>query len=141
MTAGAAPPPELTLSFDYQSPFASLQRPQYRLRVEDIRIFYDVEELVFRPFFPTFRRELRLTLGQIELAGAAFRDAIALALTMRAKSFDLRATTRLARLLAHQSHHDAACTLLAEIYGRFTQGFDTRDLQDTKALRAELGAR
>ena len=92
MTAGAAPPPELTLSFDYQSPFASLQRPQYRLRVEDIRIFYDVEELVFRPFFPTFRRELRLTLGQIELAGAAFRDAIALALTMRAKSFDLRAT-------------------------------------------------
>ena len=58
---------------------------------------------------------------------------------MRAKAFELRATTSLARLLAHQGHRDAARTLLAEIYGWFTEGFDTRDLQDAKALLEELG--
>ena len=77
-------------------------------------------------------------MGQSELAEADFRDAIALARTMRAKAFELRATANLARLLAHQGHRDEARTLLAEIYDWFTEGFDTRDLQDAKALLAEL---
>ena len=79
-----------------------------------------------------------MTLGQSEAAEADFRAAIALARTMRAKTLELRAMTRLARLLAQQGRRDEARTLLAEIYGWFTEGFDTRDLIDAKALLEEL---
>jgi predicted ATPase len=44
----------------------------------------------------------------------------------------------LARLLAQQGYRDAARAMLAEIYGWFTEGFDTKDLQDAKSLLAEL---
>ena len=47
----------------------------------------------------------------------------------------------LARLLDQQGHRDTARTLLAEIYGWFTEGFDTRDLQDAEALLEELGSK
>jgi predicted ATPase len=52
----------------------------------------------------------------------------------------LRATLNLARLLASQSRRDEARTMLAEIYGWFTEGFDTADLKDAKALLEELNA-
>jgi adenylate cyclase len=52
---------------------------------------------------------------------------------MSAKSLELRATTSLARLLDKQGRRDEARTMLAEIYG-FTEGFDTADLKDAKAL-------
>ena len=55
-----------------------------------------------------------------------------------AKSFELRATTSLARLLAKQGRRDEARTMLAEIYNWFTEGFDTADLKDAKALLDEL---
>ena len=96
------------------------------------------EALVFRPRSLTCRGELRLTLGRSEQAEADFRDAIALARTMRAKALELRAAMSLARLLAHQGKGDEARTLLAAIYGWFAEGFDTRDLQDAKALLGEL---
>jgi predicted ATPase len=51
----------------------------------------------------------------------------------------LRATTSLARLLAKQGQADEARTTLAEIYGWFTEGFDTVDLKDAKTLLDELG--
>ncbi len=46
----------------------------------------------------------------------------------------------LARLLATQGHRDEARAMLAEIYGWFTEGFDTADLKDAKALLDELSA-
>ncbi len=98
------------------------------------------EELVFRPNALTCRGELRLKLGQTELAETDFREAITLAQKMSAKSFELRATISLARLLASQGRRDEARTMLAEIYGRFTEGFDTADLKDAKSLLDELGA-
>jgi predicted ATPase len=52
----------------------------------------------------------------------------------------LRATTSLARLLAKQGRQDEARSMLADIYGWFTEGFDTRDLKDAKALLDELNA-
>ena len=54
------------------------------------------------------------------------------------KSFALRATTSLARLLAKQVKCDEAHTMLTEIYNWFTEGFDTADLKDAKALLHEL---
>ena len=46
----------------------------------------------------------------------------------------------LARLWQHQSKRAAACDLLAPVYGRFTEGFDTADLQEAKALLKELAS-
>ena len=57
---------------------------------------------------------------------------------MGAKAWELRATTSLARLLAKQGRRDEARAMLAEIYGWFTEGFDTADLKDAKALLDEL---
>jgi hypothetical protein len=75
-----------------------------------------------------------------EEAESYFRQAIEVARRRSAKSWELRATTSLARLLAEQGHHDEALTMLGEIYNWFTEGFDTADLKDAKALIDELGA-
>ena len=96
------------------------------------------EELVFRANILICRGELRLRLGQSELAEADFREAIALAQKISAKAWELRATTSLARLLAKQGRRGEARAMLADIYGWFTEGFDTADLIDAKALLDEL---
>ena len=68
----------------------------------------------------------------------AFRTAIDIARRQRAKSWELRATTSLARLLAKQGKRDEARTMLADIYNWFTEGFDTADLKDAKALLDDM---
>jgi len=98
------------------------------------------EELVFRPNVLNCRGELRFKLGQPELAEADFREAIALGQQMKAKAWELRATMSLARLQATQGRREEARTVLAEIYSWFTEGFDTADLKDAKALLDELGS-
>jgi predicted ATPase len=71
-------------------------------------------------------------------AEGCFRTAIEIARGQSAKSWELRATMSLARLLASQDRRDEARAMLAEIYGWFTEGFDTADLKDAQALRDEL---
>jgi predicted negative regulator of RcsB-dependent stress response len=68
------------------------------------------------------------------------RQALALAASRNAKSLELRAAMSLARLLAKQGKRDEARVMLSEIYNWFTEGFDTADLKDAKALLQELGA-
>jgi tetratricopeptide (TPR) repeat protein len=96
------------------------------------------DALVYRPGTLRLRGELRLKQGQTDLAEADFREAIALAQKMGAKTLELQATTSLARLLATQGRRDEARTMLDEIYNWFTEGFDTADLKDAKALVDEL---
>ena len=96
------------------------------------------EELVFRPNILKWRGELRIRIGQNEPAEADFREALALAQNMSAKAWELRATTSLARLLAKQGRRDEARAMLADIYNWFTEGFDTADLKDAKALLDQL---
>jgi predicted ATPase len=86
------------------------------------------------------RGELRLKQGHSQLAETDFREAIALAQKMQAKSWELRATTSLARLLTNLVRRDEAREMLTEIYNWFTEGFDTADLKDAKALLDELNA-
>jgi predicted ATPase len=71
-------------------------------------------------------------------AEASFRTAIAVARGQGAKSYELKAATSLARLLARQGSGGDARDLLAPVYGWFTEGFDTIDLKDAKALLDQL---
>jgi predicted ATPase len=71
-------------------------------------------------------------------AEACFLKAIEVARRQQAKSLELRATVSLARLWQRQGKQDAAHTMLSEIYNWFTEGFDTKDLQEAKALLDSL---
>ena len=67
-----------------------------------------------------------------------FRQALDIARRQQAKSLELRAAMSLARLWQQQGQRAEAHELLAPVYGWFTEGFDTIDLQEAKALLAEL---
>jgi predicted ATPase/class 3 adenylate cyclase len=85
--------------------------------------------------------ELLLRQDHSEVADAqnCFERAIEIARSQSAKSRELRATMSLARLLASQGRRNEARTMLAEVYNWFTEGFDTADLKDAKALLDDLG--
>jgi predicted ATPase len=67
-------------------------------------------------------------------AETCFQQAIAIAQNQQAKSFELRAATSLAHLWQQQGKRQEAHDLLAPVYGWFTEGFDTADLQEAQAL-------
>jgi class 3 adenylate cyclase len=71
-------------------------------------------------------------------AEKSFRTAIEIARHQKAKSWELRATTSFARLLLTQGKREEARAMLADIYQWFTEGFDTADLKDAKALLDQL---
>jgi len=93
-----------------------------------------------------YEAELHRLKGELCLLAAGsesegeehFRRAIAFACAAEAKSLELRATTSLASLLAKGGKRDEARAMLAAIYNWFTEGFDTADLKDAKALLDEL---
>jgi class 3 adenylate cyclase/predicted ATPase len=94
-----------------------------------------------------YEAELHRLAGEIELrsperdamrAQAYFDQALAIARRQQARSWELRAAMSLARLWRDQGKAPQARELLAPIYGWFTEGFDTRDLKDAKALLQEL---
>jgi tetratricopeptide (TPR) repeat protein len=93
-----------------------------------------------RPETLRIRGELRLKQRQTELAEADFRGAVALAQKTGAKAWELRATMSLAGMITKHGRREEARAMLAEIYGWFTEGFDTADLKDAKALLEELNA-
>jgi predicted ATPase len=97
--------------------------------------FYEAE--VYR-----LRGELLLVqdVSKMTEAERCFDISIQLAKRQRARSFELRATTSLARLLRDTGRHEEARTMLTEIYTWFTEGFDTADLKDAKALLDQLAA-
>jgi tetratricopeptide (TPR) repeat protein len=78
--------------------------------------------------------------GELAEAEKHLRKAIDIARNQRARWWELRATTSLARLLARQKKHEEARTMLSDIYNWFTEGFDTADLKDAKTLLDELSA-
>jgi class 3 adenylate cyclase/predicted ATPase len=98
------------------------------------------EERYYEPDIHRVRGEvlLRQDGSNVEATENCFRRAIAIARKQSGKSLELRATISLARLLAKQDRRDEARAMLAEIYNWFTEGFDTADLKDAKALLEEL---
>jgi predicted ATPase len=83
--------------------------------------------------------ELLKLSSRVSEAETSFRRAIEVARRQEAKSWELRATLSLSRLLQKQGRSEEARQLLSEIYGWFTEGFDTPDLQEARALLEELG--
>jgi predicted ATPase len=90
--------------------------------------------------------EVHRTAGEIALlssrpdgakAQAYFERALTVARTQKARSYELRAATSLARLWRDQGKRAEAHSLLAPVYGWFTEGFDTPDLKEAKALLEE----
>ena len=73
-------------------------------------------------------------------AEEAFLTAIAIAKKQNARSFELRAAMSMARLWRDQGKRNEARELLAPVYGWFSEGFDTLDLKEAKALLHELAA-
>ena len=67
-----------------------------------------------------------------------FESALSVARAQQAKSWELRTAMSMARLWRDQGRRDEARELLAPVYGWFTEGFDTLDLKDAKALLSEL---
>ena len=96
-----------------------------------------------------YQAEINRIAGEIALnspdpdaarAEAYFERALAFARQQQAKSWELRAAMSLALLWRNQRKVQEARELLAPIYGWFTEGFDTRDLKEAKALLAELAS-
>ena len=90
-----------------------------------------------------FEAEVIRSAGEISLlqsqpdaqkAETCFRRALAVARQQEAKSWELRAAMSLARLWHAEGRLERACELLAPVYDRFTEGFDTLDLKDAKTL-------
>jgi predicted ATPase len=81
---------------------------------------------------------LRQAVPDTTQAEACFQQALAIARRQQAKSWELRAAMSLSRLWQQQGKRDKARELLAPIYGWFTEGFDTADLQDARALLEAL---
>ena len=87
-----------------------------------------------------YKGQLLLQQGHAEAAETHYRKALGIAQEQEAKLWELRAAASLARLCRDQGCRHEARELLARVYGWFTEGFDTPDLKEAKALLDELGA-
>jgi predicted ATPase len=124
--------------------YAELGRPDDARRCID-----DAIEKVERSKEKWCEAEVHRIAGEIALkspqpdaakAETYFERALAVARQQQSKSWELRAATSMARLWRDQGKRDEARELLAPVYGWFTEGFDTRDLKEAKALLDELAA-
>jgi predicted ATPase len=100
-----------------------------------------VEETDERCYEAELRRlkgELLLVQGDEAAAEESLHRAVEVARRQQAKSWELRATVSLCRLWQQQGRIDEARHILAEVYGWFTEGFDTLDLREARALLEEL---
>ena len=111
-----------------------------RVLEEALATIHWAGDLLFEPELHRLRGEL-LLMQDPSNWGAGTRCcqvAIEMSARLGAKSLELRAKTSLARLLAKRRHCKEARAVLTDIYGWFTEGFDTLDLQDAKSLLNEL---
>ena len=105
---------------------------------EALRIVERTGEHWFTAELSRHKGELLLRQGYAEAAEELYRKALSIAQEQEAKLWELRAAASLARLSRDQGRRAEARHLLAPVYGWFTEGFDTPDLKDAKALLDEL---
>ena len=107
---------------------------------EALRLVDKNDERVCEAELYRLQGELRLMLATDNAAKAetCFQQAFAIARNQQAKSLELRAVMSLSRLWQQQGKKAEAYRMLSDIYGWFTEGFDTKDLQEAKAFLEEL---
>jgi predicted ATPase len=114
---------------------------------EGLALIAEAQELVAKTGRHAAESEVHRVKGELLLARspsnpagaeACFREALEVARRQSAKSYELRAAAGLARLWQQQGRRQDARDLLAPVYAWFTEGFDTKDLRDAKALLEEL---
>ena len=110
-----------------------------RLVAEGLQMAHDNEDRMWEAELHRVRGELLLRHGadEGEVEGC-FRQAIEIARRQQARSLELRAAMSLTRLLKKQGKTAEALEALEEVYGWFTEGFDTPDLKESQALLQEL---
>jgi predicted ATPase len=114
---------------------------------EGLHLVTEAMQVATRTGFRMIEAELHRLHGELALrsndqntAEICFKQAIAIARAQSARLFELRAATRLSHHWRDQGRKVEALDLLAPIYGWFSEGFDTIDLKDAKALLDELSA-
>jgi adenylate cyclase len=119
---------------------AGIGRPDEGLATlaETLALVEETEERFYETELHRLRGELLRLQGDEDEAEASFRKAIDVARRQSTKSWELRSTTSLARLLQQRGRTEEARQVLAEIYSWFTEGFDTRDLKEARALLDEI---
>jgi len=105
---------------------------------EAIRAVETTSERLFESELYRLRGELFLILGRRREAESALERAMMIARQQEARLWELHAAMSMARLWREQGKRDEARELLAPVYGWFTEGFDTLDLKQAKALLDEL---
>lgn len=103
------------------------------------RTMHKTGENLFQSPALQMRGDALAKLGRPEAAEDGYQQALDFARAQKAKSWELRAATSLARLWHSQGKTDEARDLLSPVYGWFTEGFDTPDLKEAKALLDALG--
>ena len=98
----------------------------------------ETQERVFEAELHRLRGEVLVSLGNSSEAEATLETALMVARSQKARMWELRAAVSLARLRRTQGRSAEACKLLAPVYCWFTEGFDTPDLKEAKALLDEL---
>jgi len=105
---------------------------------EALKIVERTGERFFAAELNRHKGQLLLRQGHTEAAEELYREALSIAREQEAKLWELRAAVSLARLRSDQDRRAKARDLLAPVYGWFTEGFDTADLKEAKALLDEL---
>ena len=111
-----------------------------RLLAEALRVADNTGEHYYKAELCRLKGDLLLaqSSAQMDEAEACFRQALDIARQQQAKSLELRAAMSLSRLWQRQGKRTEAYELLAPVYSWFTEGFDTADLQDARALLETL---
>jgi predicted ATPase len=114
---------------------------------EALLLIQDAEAVIERTNHRMHEAEVYRVKGEIlrsradtDAAESAFLQALTVARGQRARGWELRAATSLARLWQQQGRVEDARTLLSPIHNAFTEGFNTPDLQEAEALLCELAA-
>jgi predicted ATPase len=121
--------------------YRSTRQPEAGLQLLAAAMAADTEECFEVSERYSLKGELLLLLPQpdVQQAENRFQEALTIARQQGAKMPELRAALCLSRLWQHQGKRAEACQLLAHVYGWFTEGFATADLQEARALLDELG--
>ena len=120
---------------------AKIGEPDVGLKLLDQALaqIEETQERFFEAELHRIRGEILIEGGKRRAGEEALQSALRVASRQQARLWESRAATRLARLWRGQGRTAAARDLLAPVYGWFTEGFDTADLKEAKALMDELG--